>query len=201
MDIITGINFLQGATSSTRIKGLKDCDGTENWKYRGLKLFFSCRGVFISPSGPQVTLVLPVILVGGEPSAKRAPTLTILGLYFWLIKVSDGGDQKKATVAPTSSRQWPPSTDTHWARRSRVAPWNIMLREMMRGAATWVARRVQGWYGGDWGVYWGTCNNVLPRSCGSPRRRGGSHSLKPSWSRSVNAPFGLLVYFSVICDL
>ena len=131
MDIITGIFFLQGATSSTRIKGLKDCDGTENWKYRGLKLFFSCRGVLISPSGPQVALVLPVILVGGEPSAKRAPTLTILGLYFWLIKVSDGGDQKKATVAPTSSRQWPPSTDTHWARRSRVAPWNIMLREMI----------------------------------------------------------------------
>ena len=45
----------------------------------------------------------------------------------------------------------------------------------MRGAATWVARRVQGGYGGDWGVYWGTCKAV-PNSgrkrAGTPKKKG-----------------------------
>ena len=33
----------------------------------------------------------------------------------------------------------------------------VAMGAIMRGAAAWVARRVQGWCGGDWGVHWGTC--------------------------------------------
>ena len=49
-----------------------------------------------------------------------------------------------------------------------------LRRGCTRGAATWVARRMQGWYGGDWGVYWGTCKagpNSGRKRAGTPPKK------------------------------